>query len=811
MSKQFTSFLVILAAMLLSLPSYAQVTESHGIITDPGEGEHTFYTRAGEEYYISAGMLVSRPQVGRVEMVEATDGTIYIRDIISSFAYNTWVKATKSGNTLTVPAGQPVAYDTNDEVTVSVYWGSTPEYDNIYTKETTDIIFTIEGNTIKLDNSDKLHFIGVFYDDEEDTFTGYANYNIVWTLDEGYTPSAKDLVQLPEGAEVQTWYFNSTLYNDNNGEIVSFPYSKTVDVAFVGNDVYLDVLDVAPSWIKGTKDANNIYTFESFQYLGNNGATNYFATGSDGYERTSQFQNFQMTYDPEEQTLTSLNYLLANIDDDYVRPIETYKDIIISQDAPAAEDPVATTGPNVDTLPYSNTLTTAEEFNDFGVLDANEDENTWTWENDDFYGVGTRYSFNYRKEADDWLISPAIKLEAGKHYRFAIDARATGGSERFEVKATNGEAKASVLAEDIEIIPSTNVTATSFTTYENSDFTVNETGYYHFGVHAITPEGSFNYLYMANFLVEAGPDESAPAAVDRLTVTPFTETLGATITFTAPTKTLGGATLSAGDITKIEVLRDGNVINTFETPAIGAPLTYTDEAADLTIGNHQYQVVSYGTTGIGGKSEVVTVFLSAILTAPTSFDLTKQDVYNTFQTINANGDTSGVWDWGGENGAYYFESAVAADDYLISPGIQLVAGQKYKVTVTAKCHSSNSPERFEVKAGKEATVVGLSQTLIGATKVTNESFKDYSDEFTVPENGIYHIAVHAISDPDMWKFYVSRIAIDITGETGIQTVTTIPNAVDVYALDGTLVRRQTTTFSGLKGIFVVNGKKLVLR
>ena len=86
MSKLFTSFLVILAAMLLSLPSYAQVTESHGIITDPGEGEHKFYTRTGNAYYYNEGYPTPIPQAGRVEIVEATDGTVYIKDIISTFA-----------------------------------------------------------------------------------------------------------------------------------------------------------------------------------------------------------------------------------------------------------------------------------------------------------------------------------------------------------------------------------------------------------------------------------------------------------------------------------------------------------------------------------------------------------------------------------------------------------------------------------------------------------------------------------------------------------------------------------------------------
>lgn len=411
------------------------------------------------------------------------------------------------------------------------------------------------------------------------------------------------------------------------------------------------------------------------------------------------------------------------------------------------------------TLPYANALATAEDFAAFSVLDVNEDEKTWAWSNDVNIGTGTRYESNFRQAGDDWLISPAIKLEAGKRYHFAIDARhlySAGG--RFEVKIAQGDVKASALSEGITLIPPTDAT-TLFATYENKDFSIGETGYYHFGIHAISDSG-YDFLFVTNFLVEEGADASAPAAVENLSITPLNGKLGAIIAFTAPKKTIGGDMLTADGITKIEVLRDDMVITTIEAPAPGAELSYVDEANDLTIGDHKYQVVSYGAAGVGGKSEVVSVSLSGILTVPTSFDLTKQDVYNTFQTIDANHDIYGAWEWDSSTGTRYYGSEQAADDYLVSSGIQLEAGENYKVTVTARCHIQGVAERFEVKVGKEATVAGLNLTAMNPTKVANAEFEDYESEFTVPESGIYHIAIHAISDADLWRLYVSRLAID---------------------------------------------------
>lgn len=779
-------------------------------MTDPGEGTHKYYTRAGQEYYLNNGALTSQEQVGRVEMVEATDGTtVYIKNIISCAATGMWVKATKSGNKLTVKAGQPVSYDTSYDVTLSVYRGSTPEHENSYVKETDDITFTIDGSTIKLDNSDKFHFIGVFYDDEEDTFTGYANYNTVLTLDEGYTPPAMELVKLPAGAETQTWYFDGILINDNFGEITTMPYSKyDVEVAFVGNDLYLDVFDVYGAWIKGTKGADNIYTFDSFQYLGSSGGMDLFATGADGYLRNNKFQKFQMKYDPEAQTLTSLNYLLANIGDDYIRIAGTqaYTDIVMSKDAPPAADPEAQTGADVDELPYTNALATEKDFAAFGVLDTNEDEKTWAYIDDQFIGSGTCYGYSMYTAGDDWLVSPAIKLEAGKKYRFAIDAKGlyTAGG-RFEVKAATGEARATVLAAGKEIIAAKDATP-QYVTYENDGLTVSETGYYHFGIHAISKSG-YGYLFVANFVVEAAADASAPAAVENFAVTPLSEKIGAKITFGAPTKTIGGENLAAGAIAKIEVLRDGEVITTFQTPAPGTPLAYTDEAA--SVGTHRYQAVSYGTAGIGGKSEVVEVSLiSGNITVPVSFDLTQEGVFKLFTTIDANNDKYGVWEWDSSTGTRYYGSEKAADDYLVSPAIPLEAGSTYTVTVTARSQFASTPERFEVKAGKEATVAGLIQTVIAPTNVANEEFADYTGEFTVTESGSYHIAIHAMSAAD-GRLYVSSLAVD-GPETGIHTIIDAPSTFNVYSLDGRLIRRHATTLSGLKGIYIVNGKKVVL-
>ena len=79
-----------------------ETKDEHGIITEPGEGTVKFYTvtGCGTDY----GTTISLS--GTTTIVESDDGSVYIQDIIATYKTGAWVKGTKSGNTITVPAKQ---------------------------------------------------------------------------------------------------------------------------------------------------------------------------------------------------------------------------------------------------------------------------------------------------------------------------------------------------------------------------------------------------------------------------------------------------------------------------------------------------------------------------------------------------------------------------------------------------------------------------------------------------------------------------------------------------------------------------------
>ena len=102
--------------------------------------------------------------------------------------------------------------------------------------------------------------------------------------------------------------------------------------------------------------------------------------------------------------------------------------------------------------------------------------------------------------------------------------------------------------------------------------------------------------------------------------------------------------------------------------------------------------------------------------------------------------------------------------------------------------SASYPERFEVKAGKEATVAGLTEQVIAPTDLNTGEFDDYEGVFAPEEDGLYYFAIHAISDADMLNLQVKTLAIELapelTAPAAVADLTATPGAEG--ALEATL-------------------------
>ena len=169
---------------------------------------------------------------------------------------------------------------------------------------------------------------------------------------------------------------------------------------------------------------------------------------------------------------------------------------------------------------------------------------------------------------------------------------------------------------------------------------------------------------------------------------------------------------------------------------------------------------------------------------------------NWWEIIDANNDQS-TWEITGYRARYHWNSGNAANDWLVTAPVYLVAGRTYKFYIDAAVGYSTWAEKVEVKlaSANDATVLSNGATVIAATTLTNEAedFITLSNEnVTVTTTGNYYFGIHAISDADKYYLYVDDLKIDV--EAG-PTIDVSPKTL-------------TISDSGTNNTFTVQGSNL---
>ncbi len=255
------------------------------------------------------------------------------------------------------------------------------------------------------------------------------------------------------------------------------------------------------------------------------------------------------------------------------------------------------------TPPYSEDFQSEESIAFFNIIDANNDERTWSRFVDSAGNGIARYAYSGANAGDDWLITPPIKVEKGKVYKVSFKAQSYLSSmpERIEVKYGNSSTAEGMTK---EILPATDLTTEGFTEY-SKEITADETGNLYVGFHAISDADMF-YLDVDDISVGAGMATTAPDSISELTVTPGAKgAKSATISFRTPTKDITGAALS-GKV-NVTVSRDGKVIKEYKDLAAGSVASFFDrEPAE---GFNTYSAVTSNADGTGRESKKVTVYV----------------------------------------------------------------------------------------------------------------------------------------------------------------------------------------------------------
>ncbi len=420
------------------------------------------------------------------------------------------------------------------------------------------------------------------------------------------------------------------------------------------------------------------------------------------------------------------------------------------------------------TVPYESTMYGTES----GWTVINVDETSETWVDDDYssdfrdtpYSQGKEIDL-YREVGDDWLISPAITLEAGKEYKVAFWSNVKSGFDKLTLSWADANTVESLSAETAKIYEY--VTETWDWTRTAVIITPTETKDYYFGFHAFNNPGK-DYIRLTGFSIKE--NVFVPGAPTNLAVTPdLNGAIEATLTWALPTVDADGVALPAdANFEKVLVYRDGDQI----AELAGDAVSFTDtEANGLTAGKHTYGV-AVTINGVTSKTTEVTsrhIGPLQVFTLPWTAGVNSltADDFSTYYTVvkGAGSTVRDGYGWALKNGRIQFDPRSKwsdEDDWLILPQIKVEEAGIYQLRIKAQYEGDINTD-LGVFIGKGRTAEAMT-TKLGEFTTLPDTSSDTYIAFEITEPGDYYFAFYAgRKDIESNKrIYIDEINIEAT-------------------------------------------------
>lgn len=301
---------------------------------------------------------------------------------------------------------------------------------------------------------------------------------------------------------------------------------------------------------------------------------------------------------------------------------------------------------------YKQSFDTDDDMATMTVIDADGDGSSWIREPN---GYNQGYAMNHRSvknDVNDWLITPEISLDGGRVYILTYGARGNGmtAKEKQYLNVAIGNdydyTKYTVITKD----PTVDASSTFLPFKEYIHIT--KPGSYHIGFNDISKYDTYP-TYLDDIRLVRGPLLTAPDSVASFTATAGANGAAtATITFTTPRQQIDGTAITS--LTRVSVLRGQTVVRTFDNPAPGSELTFTDTAPGN--GDITYTVVAANANGDGIATERTTFVGEDYPSAPTNTATTD---YGDKIELSWNAPTTGA------NGHYINPGTLKYNVYLV--------------------------------------------------------------------------------------------------------------------------------------------------
>lgn len=243
----------------------------------------------------------------------------------------------------------------------------------------------------------------------------------------------------------------------------------------------------------------------------------------------------------------------------------------------------------------------------YTVINSNNDNVEWYYS--DYYGC---FKYDYcDNAADDWLITPAFNLEAGKIYEFSysIAPGHTMYTERYALAMGVAPTAAAMVT---ELVPPTQLVGDLSTPeIKTVRITPAATGNYYLGWHALSDPAQFMIqvkgVKMSAAMEAGSPAEATDISLERDAI----GYLSLHGSFKAPATDISGNTLAS--LGRITVCRQGKdePVAEFTAPAPGATLEFDDKDIPQ-MGTYTYVITAWNADGNIGREVQVSAYVGPI-------------------------------------------------------------------------------------------------------------------------------------------------------------------------------------------------------
>lgn len=428
-------------------------------------------------------------------------------------------------------------------------------------------------------------------------------------------------------------------------------------------------------------------------------------------------------------------------------------------------------------IPYVDNFDSEGCLDTYTLLDVDGDGRTWTVNNNTGSNlIESQVSYVENVNANNWLLTPKIKLQAGRLYRYTVHMRNMYPDTPEKiifgyVPGTDNDITNLHTAGELNV-------ATPFMTLldQSVEFSVPADGIYKLALGYQAPYQGGYGVFMSQLRAEEIGLLTAPAAVENLTVTPDpNKDSKATISFTAPTLSLEGKEL-AGALTA-NIYRDSNL----KTPAGSVPgvkpgeqSQWIDEAVP-TPGYHTYTVRMANDSGEG--LDVAATELIGIFTPPFHQEFNSAEDLGLFRykTVGYEEDpnvpemTFGTYPVPSLSFSHFNDSADDVYMYVVLPQVRFDNESVYKLSFdwNGQWYSTEeeAESRYSVTYGTSPEPEDQTNVAFFFPKNTTYNMEKKEGLLILPEGGDLYVAIRVKSPGDTYDYVMASMTnIDIQYE-----------------------------------------------